>query len=65
MECELNNASGERVKGEVLTVYRSRVWVASGSTIYYSALGSYTDFTTEDDAGYISDFHTDTSELRL
>lgn len=63
VECELKDASDERVKGEVLTVYRSRVWVASGSTIYYSALGSYTDFTTEDDAGYISDFHTDTSEI--
>ncbi len=63
VECNLKNASGITVTGDVLTVYKSRVWVASQSTIYYSALGSYTDFTTQNDAGYISDFHTDTAEI--
>ena len=63
VECNLKNASGITVTGDVLTVYKSRVWVASQSTIYYSALGSYTDFTTKNDAGYISDFHTDTAEI--
>ncbi len=63
VECNLKNSSDELVKGEVLNVYRSRVWVASKSTIYYSALGSYTDFTSPNDAGYINDFHTDTSEI--
>lgn len=62
-ECNLKNSSGLTVTGDVLTVYKSRVWVASQSTIYYSALGSYTDFTTKNDAGYISDFHTDTAEI--
>lgn len=62
-ECNLKTGSGIAVTGDVLTVYRSRVWVASNSTIYYSALGSYKDFTTKDDAGYISDFHTDTAEI--
>ena len=63
VECNLKNSSGLTVTGDVLTVYRSRVWVASGSTIYYSALGTYNDFTSSGDAGYISDFHTDTSEI--
>ena len=62
-DCNLKNASGLTVTGDVLTVYKSRVWVASQSTIYYSALGTYNDFTSDDDAGYISDFHTDTSEI--
>ncbi len=63
VDCNLKNASGLPVTGSVLTVYRSRIWVASESTIYYSALGTYNDFTTEGDAGYISDFHTDTDEI--
>ena len=48
---------------DCITIYKGRVWCSKGSTIYYSALGSYTDFTTKDDAGYISDFHTDTSDI--
>lgn len=63
LEADLKDAKGNPVTGDVLAVYKGRVWVSSKSTIYYSALGSYTDFTAEDDAGYISDFHTDTSEI--
>lgn len=63
VDCNLKDGSELPVTGSVLTVYRSRIWVASKSTIYYSALGTYDDFTTEGDAGYISDFHTDTDEI--
>lgn len=63
VECDLKDAEEKPITGDVLAVYKGRVWVSSKSTIYYSALGSYTDFTTENDAGYISDFHTDTSEI--
>lgn len=64
VECEdLKDASENRITGAVLAVHKGRVWVAKDSTVYYSALGSYTDFTTENDAGYISDFHTDTSQI--
>lgn len=63
VECELNDLSGKPVKASIITVFRSRIWIADGSTIYYSALGSYSDFTTENDAGYINDFHTDTSAI--
>lgn len=46
-----------------LSVFKGRIWVASGSTLYYSALGTYDDFETESDAGYISDFHTNTADI--
>lgn len=63
VECNLTDLSNNPVKSDIITVFKSRVWVASGSTIYYSALGSYTDFKSADDAGYINDFHTDTASI--
>lgn len=61
--CNLTKSDGTPVYSEVVTVYKGRVWVADGSTIYFSALGSYNDFTTENDAGYINDFYTDTDKI--
>ncbi len=63
VECNLTDLSGNPVKSSIITVFKSRVWIADGSTIYYSALGSYTDFKTSNDAGYINDFHTDTAAI--
>ena len=63
VDCNLKDRNGLIVTGDVLCVYRSRVWVASNSTIYYSALGTYSNFTAQNDAGYIKDFHTDTSAI--
>ena len=63
VECDLKDLTNNPVKTSIITVFKSRIWIADGSTIYYSALGSYTDFTTENDAGYINDFHTDTSAI--
>lgn len=60
IECGLKDSDGVLIKDAVLTVFRGRLFVAYNSTIYYSALGTYDDFTTENDAGYIRDFHTDT-----
>lgn len=56
------------IKGNILypdsiSIYKGRVWCAKGSVLYYSALGTYNDFTTADDAGYINDFHTDTDDI--
>ncbi len=51
------------VTSDVIAVHKGRVWVAEDSTLYFSALGTYNDFTTEDDAGYFSNFHTDTDEI--
>ncbi len=63
VECNLNDLSDNTVLGASMAVYKGRVWVAKDATIYYSALGTYNDFTTADDAGYINEFHTDTGSI--
>lgn len=62
-KCNLVDIYGQPVLTEVVTVYKGRVWAAKNSVIYFSALGKYNDFTTEGDAGFIRDFHTDTDEI--
>lgn len=63
VECKLVDENEKPVYSEVISIYNGRVWVASGSVIYYSALGTYDDFTTTGDAGYIRNFHTNTDEI--
>lgn len=63
VECDLKDLSDNTVTGASMAVYKGRVWVAKDATIYYSALGSYNDFKTEKDAGYINEFHTDTGSV--
>lgn len=63
VDCKLKDADGKTVFSDVISIYKGRVWVADGATIYYSALGSYDDFTTEKDAGYINNFHTNTDSI--
>lgn len=63
VDCNLKNSDDEYITGGIITTYKGRVWVAKGSTIYYSALGKYNDFTTANDAGYINDFHTNTDVI--
>lgn len=63
VECNLKDSDGNPVYSNVIGIYKGRVWVADGATIYYSALGTYDDFTTENDAGYIRNFHTNTDVI--
>ncbi len=56
-------AGGHNIRGVAVEVYKGRVWIADGSTIYYSALGKYNDWTSDNDAGSISNFHNDTSPI--
>lgn len=56
-------ANGLEIRGSIAAVFAGRLWIAQGSTVYYSALGTYDDWTTPEDAGYISDFHVSTSEI--
>lgn len=63
VECNLKDLTGETLTGAVIAVYKGRVWAAKDATIYYSALGTYHDFETADDAGYINEFHTDTGSI--
>ena len=63
IDCNLKNSNDEYLTGGIVTTYKGRVWVAKNSTLYYSALGTYDDFTTANDAGYINDFHTNTDVI--
>lgn len=62
-DCNLTDLEGQAICPDTIAIYKGRVWCAKGSTIYYSALGTYNDFITQDDAGYINDFHTDTADI--
>lgn len=61
--CNLNYSTGTPIKTDVVCSYGGRVFVGSGSTLYYSALGKYNDFTASNDAGYINNFFTDTNDI--
>ena len=63
VECGLKDLEDNTIYPDAIAVYKGRVWCSKGSTIYYSALGTYNDFKSEDDAGYINDFHTDTDDI--
>ena len=63
VDCNLKNSNDEYITDGIITTYKGRVWVGKNSTLYYSALGTYDDFTTADDAGYINDFHTNTDVI--
>ena len=63
IECNLQDLNKETLTDGIMTIYKGRIWIAKNATIYYSALGSYTDFSTENDAGYINEFHTDTGSI--
>ena len=56
-------SGGHPIRGKAIEVYKGRIWIADGSTLYYSALGKYNDWTSENDAGSISNFHNDTSPI--
>lgn len=62
-ECNLLNQYSVAIKSDVICVYKGRLWVGSGATLYYSALGRYNDFETQNDAGYINNFFTDTNDI--
>lgn len=63
IDCNLKDLSGNVLTGGVIAVYKGRVWAAKDATIYYSALGTYDNFTLENDAGYINEFHTDSGSI--
>lgn len=62
-DCNLKNEDESPIYPEVVTSYKGRLWVAEGSTLYFSALGTFDDFESENDAGYINNFYTDTHDI--
>lgn len=63
IECPITGLNNETIYPECVAIYKGRVWCSNKSTIYYSALGTYNDFTAENDAGYINEFHTESSDI--
>ena len=61
--CNLHDSKNVAIISGTICVYKGRVWVGDGATIYYSALGKYNDFSTANDAGYINNFYTDTNDI--
>lgn len=61
--CNLNHPDETSIKTDVVCSYGGRIFAASGSTLYYSALGKYNDFTSTNDAGYINNFFTDPNDI--
>ena len=64
--CGMNTVAkdGESpILASALCAYKSRLWLAAGDTLYFSALGTYDDWTSASDAGYISGFHCDTAPV--
>lgn len=49
--------------GHAVAVYKARVFMAEGSILHYCALGKQTDWTSADDAGFIANFHNDSSPI--
>ena len=63
VDCNLKDDDNNTITNGIIAIYGGRVWVAKDSTIYYSALGTYDNFTQENDAGYIKDFYTKTDYI--
>ena len=61
--CNAVSASGVNIRGKAITSYKSRLWIAMGGSLYFSALGRYDDWSTANDAGYISNFLADIDEI--
>lgn len=62
-DCNFKDSQNNYIKADIICVFAGRIWVAAGSTLYFSALGKYNDFTTANDAGYINNFYTDTNSI--
>ena len=63
VDCGLKDLQENILVGGSMAIYKGRLWVAKDATIYYSALGTYNDFSSSNDAGYINEFHTDTGSI--
>ena len=48
---------------DAVCAYGGRLWIGSGSTLYYSALGRFNDWESENDAGYIANFHSSVTKI--
>ena len=61
--CNAVSSNGVKIRGTAVSAYKGRLWIATGGTLYFSALGRYNDWTSAQDAGYISNFLSDIDEI--
>lgn len=61
--CNAMLENGTEIRGLAIAAYKSRLWIASGGTLYFSALGTFDNWKEPEDAGYIRNFHTDSNEI--
>lgn len=52
------------IRGLALQYFKGRLWIGSGSTIYYSQLGQYNKWDIKYGAGGFGDFYNDTSNVK-
>ena len=68
LETKLNqlnakDTKGNDIKPDTISSYAGRLWIGSNATLYYSALGRFNDWESENDAGYISNFHSSVTKI--
>ena len=52
------------IRGLAIQYFKGRLWIGSGSTIYYSQLGQYNKWDIKYGAGGFGDFYNDTSNVK-
>ena len=55
--------SGEELYPQCGCIFAGRLWLSNNSTVYFSALGRFNDWESENDAGYIANFHSSTTNI--
>lgn len=61
--CNATDSADKPIRGKALAVYKGRLWIGDDSTLHFSGLGLFDDWTTANDAGYIANFHNDSSAI--
>lgn len=56
-------STAAKIRSTAVCAYKGRLWMAMGGTLYFSALGRYNDWSSANDAGYISNFLCDVDEI--
>ncbi len=62
-QLSLTSSNGTSIKGESVAVFKSRLFISQDNVLFFSALGSYNDFSSSDDAGFINNFHVDSTKI--
>lgn len=57
--CNAADANSRPIRSRAIASFKGRLWVGVEDRLYFSALGTYDDWTTPQDAGYIANFHSD------